>query len=209
MNKSEVRVFLDKLLKTAERNIVIIDFSNVTRWEEALGWRIDIGKLRILVSHMTKGRQFLRRFYYGQDYGPNEKSIEMVPWSAMIHRKAQYSGFEIITKRVKYIVDITQPTKFNPKCDLDIEMVMDLICEEKNYDNAIIFSGDGDLAPAYKYLHEKLGKKIYVFAARDRIGKEVLDGLGAGFVEKILFTEDFEYRLELDQYQSKTRSRGF
>ena len=50
---------------------------------------------------------------------------------------------------------------------------------------------------AIKYLHQEYNKKCVVFGARDHIGREVFDAKSAGFVETILFTEDFEYRLRM------------
>lgn len=209
MDKNEVKRFLDQLSVSAERNMVIIDFANVTHWEDVLGWRIDISKLRNLVRHMTIGKQYLRRFYYGQDYGPRDTSTTVLPWSQKIYERARNNGFEIITKRVKYIVDNKRADGLVPKCDMDVEMVIDLLNEEHNYDKVVVFSGDGDLAPAYKFLKDKYNKHIYVIGARDMVGREVVDATKSRTVDKLLFVEDFEYRLAMDGYQSKTRFRGF
>ncbi len=76
-------------------------------------------------------------------------------------------------------------------------MAIDLIKEKANYDTAIIFSGDGDLAYVCHYLHKKLNKKIYMFGVRDHIGRELIDAKKDGVIENILFAEDFEYRLNL------------
>lgn len=79
-------------------------------------------------------------------------------------------------------------------------MTVDLIKERNNYDNAIIFSGDGDLMYAVKYSHQEYGKNFFVFGAREHLGREVVDALAEGFVEKILFAEDFEYRLNKKRF---------
>lgn len=50
-----------------------------------------------------------------------------------------------------------------------------------------------------QYIHNKLGKIIYVFGARDHIGKELVDCKDAGVIKDILFVEDFEYRLNLNR----------
>ena len=115
----------------------------------------------------------------------------------MVRTSAQYSGFEIISKRVKYIPDAKYETGFIKKCNLDVEMAIDLIREQENYDIAVIFSGDGDLACICKYIHETFRKKIYVFGARDHVGKELIDAKRDGIIADILFAEDFEYRLNL------------
>lgn len=197
MDKPEISKFLDKLSESIDRNIVVIDFANVDRWQETLGWSVGINKLGQMISHVSKGRKYLRRFYYGEDLGPKDASTQISPWSERILRQAQYSGFEIISKRVKYIPDAKYETGYIKKCNLDIEMAVDLIKERDNYDTAIIFSGDGDLAYVCDYINHEFNKTIYIFGARDHVGKELIDCKRNGVVKDILFVEDFEYRLNL------------
>lgn len=197
MNHKQISQFLDTLSTTKERNIVVIDFANVDRWEDSLGWKVGLKQLGKLISHIAQGKKFLRRFYYGEDYGQKNASTTLVKWSETIHTNARYSGFEIISKRVKYIPDPKYETGYIKKCNLDIEMAVDLIREKENYDTAIIFSGDGDMAYVCKYIHEEFGKKIYIFGARDHVGKELIDAKKDGTIVDILFAEDFEYRLNL------------
>lgn len=199
MDHKQIKLFIDELTKTKDRNIVIIDFANVDRWEKSLGWRIGLKKLGQLVSNISFGKKYLRRFYYGEDYGQKDKSTKLLPWSETIINNAKYSGFEIITKRVKYIPDEKYETGFIKKCNLDIEMAVDLIREKDNYDTAVIFSGDGDLAYVCKYINEEFDKKIYIFGARNHLGKELIDGKREGIIKDILFVEDFEYRLNLSR----------
>ena len=91
-------------------------------------------------------------------------------WAAAILNKARMSGFEVITKRVKYIHDKNYATGFVKKCDFDLEMMLDLIKEEKNYETIFLFSGDGDMACVLEYLHRVYTKQIYIFGARNHIG---------------------------------------
>lgn len=197
MNKTEIKKFLGLLSKTISRNIIIIDFANVDRWQDSLGWSISVNKLGQLNKYISQGKKYLRRFYYGEDYGQKDKSKTLSLWSEKILKQAQYSGFEIISKRVKYIPDDKYETGFIKKCNLDIEMAVDLIKEKDNYDTAIIFSGDGDLAYVCNYVHKQFGKTIYIFGARDHVGKELVDCKKSGIIKDILFVEDFEYRLNL------------
>ena len=92
MNKTEITKFLNLLSKTLDRNIIIIDFANVDRWEDSLNWPVGINKLGQLVGHMSKGKKYLRRFYYGEDYGQKDKSTKLTPWSEKIIKQARYSG---------------------------------------------------------------------------------------------------------------------
>jgi len=197
LNKTEITKFLNLLSKTINRNIVIVDFANVNKWKDSLGWPISIKKLGQLNQHFSQGKKYLRRFYYGKDYGPKDKSKKLLPWSETIIKQATYSSFEIISKRVKYIPDNKYETGFIKKCNLDIEMAVDLIKEKDNYDTAIIFSGDGDMAYVCEYIKKEFGKDIYIFSARGHVGKELIDSKQQKIIKDILFVEDFEYRLSL------------
>jgi uncharacterized LabA/DUF88 family protein len=200
MNKSEIKSFLEAFLQKKERTIVIVDFGNVEKWKYSLGWNVDMKKLGQLVKKFSSGKKFLRRFYYGSDYGKSEKSHTISPWSGAILQKAKLSGFEIVTKRVKYIHDNLNKKGFEKKCDLDVEMAIDLVKERKNYDTIILFSGDGDLMHAVRYLHEFYKKDCIVFGARDHVGREIYDAKEDGIVSGVLYAEDFEYRLSRDRF---------
>lgn len=198
MNKIAINNFLNNFKDSKERNIVVIDFANVDRWQDSLGWPVSIQKLAQLVKYLSYGKKPLRRFYYGEDYGPKSNSNRLMPWSETIMNSARFNNFEIITKKVKYIPDPNyRPSGFIKKCNLDIEMAVDLIVEKDNYDTAFIFSGDGDLAYVISYLNREFNKKFYIFVARNHLGKELIDAKREGEIEKILFIEDFEYRLNL------------
>lgn len=104
MTKGEIDKILGEFETTKERNMVVVDFGNVQKWEQSLGWRIGIKELGNLVKKISVGKRFLRRFYYGSDYGPKEKSDQLVNWSRMVLEKATMSGFDVVSKRVKYIL---------------------------------------------------------------------------------------------------------
>lgn len=200
MTKIEISKILEELEKTKERSIVIIDFSNLVHWQNDLGWEIGIKELKNLIKHFTYGRKFLRRFYYGSDYGEKDNFSILTPWSKTILEKVRMNNFELCTKRVKYIKDKNYKDGYVKKCDLDVEMAVDLVKEKDNYDKIILFSGDGDLSYVLRYLKEDFNKVSYVFAARNHLGKELVDCEKEKIIKKILFAEDFEYRLNKKRF---------
>jgi uncharacterized LabA/DUF88 family protein len=201
MKKEEINKILKDLETTRDRNIVIVDYGNVQKWEKSLGWKIGIKELSNLIKHISFGKKYLRKFYYGSDFGQSDKSQIRTKWSAAILDKAEMNNFEIKTKRVKYIFDKDYKTGFVKKCNFDVEMSVDLIKEVDNYDRIILFSGDGDLAYVLDYLKEKHKKDSIVFGARNRVGKELYDAKFSGVVKEILHAEDFEYRLVMNRFR--------
>lgn len=202
MTKEEIKKFIDSFSDKQGHTLVIVDYGNVEKWKNSLKWKVGIKELGNFVKHFSKGKKFLRKFYYGSDYGKNENNQKLSSWSRSILEKADMNNFEVVTKRVKYIHSPHNTFGFEKKCDLDVEMAIDLVKEQDNYDTIILFSGDGDLMYAAKYLHEKYKKECYVFGARDHIGREVIDAKKSGIVQNILFAEDFEYRLK-DSYKPR------
>jgi uncharacterized LabA/DUF88 family protein len=193
MNRDEIKTFLLKYDLVKSRTLVVIDFSNVEKWKNSLGWDIGIQELANLVRHFSFGSQSLRRFYYGSDFGPSDKSQTLIPWSDGMLKRAKYNRFEVVSKRVKYIKN--QSGTDIKKCDLDVEMAVDLIKLKDDYDQAVLFSGDGDLTYAMQYLHDQFNKNFVVFAARNHVSKEVIDCSKTGVISRILFAEDFDYRI--------------
>lgn len=201
MDQDSIKKYLEEFADKKERTIVIVDFGNVEKWKNSTGWIVGIRELGKLAKHFSFGKKFLRRFYYGSDYGKKENSQIISLWSKAMISKAEMSGFGVITKRVKYIHSQNNKTGFEKKCDLDVEMTVDLIRERDNYDTIVIFSGDGDLMYAVKYLSQEFKKHCIVFGARGHIGREVFDAKNEGIVDEVLFAEDFEYRLNKDRFR--------
>jgi uncharacterized LabA/DUF88 family protein len=201
MNKKEgIKKFLQYFENKKERTIIIVDYGNVEKWKHSLRWDVGIRELSNLVKKFSNNK-FLRRFYYGADYGKDEKSNTLTYWSKKVLETAKFNRFEVISKKVKYIHNIHNKKGFSKKCDLDVEMAIDLIKERKKYDNIIIFSGDGDLMCAIRYLKDFYNKTCYVFGARNHIGREVFDAKNDGYIKDILFIEDFEYRLSSSRFK--------
>ncbi|OGG78488.1 hypothetical protein A3A36_01625 [Candidatus Kaiserbacteria bacterium RIFCSPLOWO2_01_FULL_52_12b] len=200
MNQDEIRTFLDSFKAKLARTIVIVDFGNVDKWEKNLGWKVGIQELARLVKNFSVGNKALRRFYYGSDYGPHEHSTTLTFWSQGILDRADMNRFEVVEKPVKYIHDSSRSTGYDKKCDFDVEMAIDLVRLQSEYDDIILFSGDGDLVYALRYLRDAFGKSSYVFGARGHVGREVVDATREGVIQRLLYADDFKYRLDIRRH---------
>lgn len=54
----------------------------------------------------------------------------------------------------------------------DVDLTMDVLLEIKNYQKAIVLSGDGDFLPLFKYL-QKNKRKVIVIASPKRTAREI------------------------------------
>lgn len=169
MNHLEITKFIDSFSDRKNRTIVVIDYGNVEKWKHSLGWKVGIRELARLAKCFS-GKLFLRRFYYGSDFGSSEQSMMLDSWSAGALNSARNNNLEVVTKRVKYIHDSANTYGYSKKCDLDVEMIVDLIKEHEAYDTIVLFSGDGDLMYGARYLKQEYDKECMIFGARDHIG---------------------------------------
>ncbi len=69
MDSNQIKRYLSNYKAKRSRTIVIVDFGNVEKWKNSLGWQVGIQELANLVKSFSIGQRFLRRFYYGIDYG--------------------------------------------------------------------------------------------------------------------------------------------
>jgi len=201
MTHSDIATMLKVWEPNRERTIVIVDYGNVEKWKNSLRWKVGMRPLAQFAKYFASGvnSQSRRRFYYGADYGKNEKSLVLTEWSRSKLEMAQWNNFEVIKKRVKYIHSADNVNGFEKKCDLDVEMTVDLIRLRATYDHLVLFSGDGDLVYAIRYLKELGLVSCIVFGARDHIGREIIDAKNEDIIDRVCFAQDFEYRLQ-DRY---------
>lgn len=197
MKPTEIKQFLAEWTPKQSRTIVIIDYANVDRWRENLGWKVGVRELANLTKAFSSTKE-LRRFYYGSDYGKNTNSITLTAWSKGILQMAQFNNLTVVTKRVKYINGSEEK-----KCNLDVEMTLDLIKMRRQYDHIVLFSGDGDMAHALEYVTKTYKKSACVFGARDSMGSEIIDALTTSVIDKIMWAEDFEYRLNMNRSRAR------
>lgn len=76
---------------------------------------------------------------------------------------------------MKRILD-AETGQFKEKCNLDIEIVIDMINTAERYDTAVLLSGDGDFERAVELLRSK-GKEIVAVSTEGRIAKELINAV--------------------------------
>lgn len=134
--------------------------------KDELKWFIDFERL---YKYFTRDSDVYNAFYYtgvkGVRFAEKQRFLD-----ALTH-----IGYTVRKKPVKRILD-TDTGEFKEKCNLDIEMVIDMFNTVHNYDIAILFSGDGDFERAVELLRSK-GKEIVAVSTRGRIAKELVNAV--------------------------------
>ena len=144
-----------------ERVALFVDGANMFYAQRKLGWKIDYAKV---YQHFTDKKKTYNAFYYTGIKGPKSASAFI--------RKLTFLGYTVRTKEVKTIHKEKNQTE--EKCNLDIEITIDMFNTANNYDEAIIFSGDSDFERAIELLRSK-GKKIIVVSTEGMIALELIN----------------------------------
>ncbi len=100
---------IDELNKILDKPTnMYIDFANVYRWQEKLGWHIDLERLKQFLDSFDTIRQV--KFYSGtlEGDGGSEKAIE----------KVRHLGYLVVTKAVKRMrlsIDVSSISAYSPE----------------------------------------------------------------------------------------------
>lgn len=134
-------------MKRKETNFAFIDSQNLNLSIRELGWRLDFRRFRIyLAEKYSVNRAFL---FIGYIEGNSE-----------LYKSLQEAGFICIFKPTLKYKDGT--TKGN----CDAELVLQAMIEYKNYDKAVVVTGDGDFYCLVKHLAEQ--KKLEAIVVPNR-----------------------------------------
>jgi len=144
-----------------QRVALFIDAANLFYTQKKLGWDIDYEKL---YKHFTNNFDIYNAFYFTGIKDNKGK------W---FHRKLNQIGYTIRSKEVKSIIDHATMNK-TEKCNLDIEIVIDMFNTVDNYDKAVLFSGDSDFERAIELIRSR-GKRILVVSTYGMIASELIN----------------------------------
>ena len=133
--------------KTHQNNYAFIDSQNLNLGVRSLGWKMDYKKFRLYLKNK-----------YGVDRA--YLFIGMVENNQSLYTQLQEAGFILVFKpTISYYKDGVETRKGN----VDAELVLQAAAiEYKNYNQAIIVSGDGDFACLAQYLSQN-NKLLHIF----------------------------------------------
>ena len=129
-------------MKTRENNYAFIDGQNLNLGIRDLGWKLDYKKFRAYLKDKYK---ISKAFLF---IGFKEENLEL-------YKALTESGFTCVYKPTLVHNGIT-------KGNCDAELVLQAMIESKNYNKAVIVTGDGDFHCLAQYLiqEKKLSKLL-------------------------------------------------
>lgn len=168
--------------KQIERVALFIDGINLWYAQQKLNYRIDYVKLRDCWSKEEHRRLYNAFFYTGHHATPEDEKQQFL--DLLIN-----NGYTLRTKTVKTMYDPMQK-KDVYKCNLDVEIVIDMLTTLDQYDTAVLISGDGDFERAVEVLRSR-GKTVYGVCCRAMTAKDLVSA-----VDRFYWLEDMKSELE-------------
>lgn len=145
-----------------ERISIFIDAANIFYSQKTLGWRVDYEKF---LSYWRKNGKITGSYFYTAVISTNKKQLQFF-------KALKKIGYTVITREVKVIHD-KKNKKMVQKGNFDVKLAIDIVLKAKEFDIAILASGDSDFEPVVEYLRS-VKKKVIVVSARGHIARELV-----------------------------------
>lgn len=140
---------------------VFIDAANIIHCYEDTKWKIDLKKLK---KYFESKCALVGIYYYSAYF---EESAGQKSLFEMLSRK----GFILRVKKIRKIVAADGTITLKGNCDTDI--VVDAVARMKEYDTAVIMSGDSDFVSLVNLLRGN-GKKVIIVSTRWHVAKDLI-----------------------------------
>ena len=155
MSENKKRKFFRRKKKQAPKkaNYAFIDSQNLNLGVQKVGWKMNWKKFRIFL----KENYNVEKAYMFIGYVPDNESL---------YKQMQDSGYVVVLKPTVDMLmteEELKDEKHVTKGNADAELVLYAMKEIKNYDKAVVVSGDGDFYCLIEYLEEQ-GKLHQVLA---------------------------------------------
>jgi uncharacterized LabA/DUF88 family protein len=144
------------------RILVMIDAANLESAVKDLGWWIDYIKLKDLFDPLN--------LFEIRDYCVAHQTENQNNFSTFLKK----NGFTLVTKSLKIIRALNVERGDIRKANFDVEITVDALELQENFDSMILFPGDSDFHYLIKKLQEK-GKKAFVISTKNHISRELIE----------------------------------
>lgn len=163
-------------------NYAFIDSQNLNLGIRSEGWKLDWRKLR----HYLRQKYNVTNAYLFVGYKPGNETL---------YTKMQQAGYIVVLKPTLELPD------GSVKGNVDAELVLHAMIEYKNYEKAVIVSGDGDFHCLVEYL-EKQNKLLRVLAPNKKYST-LLHAFNKYIVRADLLRKALEYKKTKISVRSK------
>lgn len=140
---------------------VFIDVANIFYSQKTLKWRVSYEKL---MEYFQRECNLGKCFVYTGIFKKNSNQERFL-------KMLQKVGYILRAKPVKKIV--TRDGQAEWKADFDVELSFEMDDLSREYDTAILLSGDSDFAYTLKRIKKK-GKRVIIMSTRGHVALDLL-----------------------------------
>ena len=178
---------------------IFIDASNLWQSQKSKGKMFDYEKLNNYLRNKFSASK-VKVFYYTAYPAEGTRTYSQDGKHKFFTYLNKGLGYIVRKKELKRITTHSQNgDSIQEKGNMDVEMTIDIIHSLKEYDIAVLFSGDSDFLALVSYVKNN-GRKVYIFSSKNKISQELRTG-GDGYFDILNITDDIWGR-EL-QYKNK------
>ena len=161
---------------------VFIDASNLWDVQKTRGKMLDFEKLIDYLKDRYKTSS-MQVYYYTAFPADGTRSYDTSRKHKFFTYLEKGLGIIINKKELKRISSTTSRFEdgFVEKGNMDVELVIDAVHFVKDYDSAILFTGDSDFLGLVKYIRSR-GKKVYIYSSKNSVSSELRTG-GDGYID--------------------------
>lgn len=186
----------DLPLETSKRRLAIfIDGDNFFNTSRFLGWKINFRNLVDYFMERFDACLALANYYMGTisinsadiEEGTEEEIIKLIKQTDKSFKQRGFISylckgtyFSVITKAQKFIKD-AETGRIITKCNFDVELAVDAVLYNKDYDIFVLASGDGDFTYLINTL-KILGKEVYVISYKEYVAADLQNCVGHRFI---------------------------
>ncbi|MEK7513993.1 MAG: NYN domain-containing protein [Patescibacteria group bacterium] len=161
--------------KSKPNNYAFIDSQNLNLGVRDQGWKLDFGRFRV---YLKDKYQATKAFLF----------IGYVAGNQALYTQLQKDDFLVIFKPT---LELRREKKIKVKGNVDAELILHSMIEWRNFDKAIIVSGDGDFHCLIEYMVEQ--KKLLKLISPSR---KSFSSLLRKFGQYVIFVEDLKRKLK-------------
>lgn len=145
-----------------KRIAIFIDAANIFYSQKTIGWRVDYAKF---LSYWQKHGKVTGAYFYTAVISTNKKQLKFF-------KALERIGYAVITREVKVIHDRKNKKRVQ-KGNFDVKLAIDIVLKTKEFDIAVLASGDSDFEPVVEYLRS-IKKRAIIVSARGHVARELV-----------------------------------
>jgi uncharacterized LabA/DUF88 family protein len=167
---------------------VFIDASNLWEAQKAKGKFFDYEKLRDCIRKKLNASR-VEVFYYTAYPADGTRAYSVDGRHKFFTYLKKGLKFTVRKKELKRIrIATAEGDSVEEKGNMDVEITIDALHHLKDYDAAVLFSGDSDFLALVTYVRSR-GKKMYIFSSKNNVSQELRTG-GDGYVDVLEIRDD-------------------